>query len=85
MKFENIQPGMVLLDIRRRRMGNTTMREWAYWGVEIVSVDAETRTAMVRWNSNPPRRWGARDLEKLKTKKTKALLEQEARRRAGRL
>ena len=79
MKFEDIKPGMILLDIRKRTCGNATLREWGVWKVKIISVDEARRTAIVRWNHNKPETWGEHRLKKLKTKKTKALLAQEAR------
>ena len=79
MKFEDIKPGMILLDIRKRTCGNATLREWGVWKVKIISVDEASRTAVVRWNGNAPQTWGLRRLKQLKTEKTKALLAQEAR------
>ena len=83
IKFEKIEPGMVLLDIHREKMGNTTMSEWGLWKVQVVSVDREKRTAVVSWNSNPSRTWSARELERLYTKPTKAYLAQQERRSKG--
>lgn len=65
IKFKFIEPGMRLFDIHTEQAGNTTMRRWGCWPVEIVSVDRETVTARVRWNGNPPKVWFKRDLEKL--------------------
>lgn len=83
VKFEKIEPGMVLLDIHREKMGNTTMSEWGLWKVKVISVDREKRTAVVSWNSNPPQTWHASNLTRLFTKPTKAYREQEARRSKG--
>jgi len=66
IKFEKIQPGMVLHDWGNYRMGNTTMREKCSWPVRIVSVNPSTRSAVVSWNGNPTRTWFARQLEKLR-------------------
>ena len=83
IKFDKIEPGMVLLDIHREKMGNTTMSEWGLWKVRVISVDPENRTALVSWNSNPAQTWEARRLERLHTKPTKAYLEQQERRGRG--
>lgn len=83
IKFEKIEPGMTLLDIHRQKMGNTLMSEWGLWKVTVISVDRETRTAVVSWNGNPARTWGARELERLYTKPTKTYLAQQARRSKG--
>jgi hypothetical protein len=66
MKFEKIQPGMVLYDRHKYRAGNTTMRLLGEWDVRIVSVDPVTRTAEAHWNGNPATHWRERDLAKLK-------------------
>lgn len=57
MKFEKLQPGMVVYDVGRQKMGNTTMTTVAVWSVTIVSVDAETRSVMASWNGNRPSRY----------------------------
>ncbi len=83
IKFEKIEPGMILLDIHREKMGNTTMSEWGLWKVRVVSVDREKRSAIVSWNGNPVQTWDASRLTKLYTKPTKAYLEQQERRNKG--
>lgn len=82
IKFEKIEAGMKLMDVHRTRMGNTTMSEWGLWYVRVISVDRDERSAMVRWNGNPPEKWYARELERLYTKEPKAYRDQEARRKA---
>ena len=62
IKFEKIQPGMVLADVHRER---SVMRPLGLWYVRIISVDAEKRTALVSWNSNPPKEWRESDLTRL--------------------
>ena len=83
IKFEKIAPGMVLLDIHREKMGNTTMSELGLWKVRVISVDPAARTAVVSWNGNPAKTWIARELERLYTKPTKAYLAQQERRSKG--
>lgn len=65
IQFSKIKPGMTLLDIHSERAGNTKMRRLGLWKVRIISVDAEAQTAIVSWNSNPPRKWSKGQLEKL--------------------
>lgn len=79
IKFDKIEPGMVLLDIHSYRMGNTTMRRLGKWAVEILSVDKEARTALVRWNGNPPERWLQHRLCRLYVTEPKRYREQQAR------
>lgn len=71
IKFEKIQPGMTLWDAHTYLMGNTTLRSWGVWSVEVVEVDAEKRLALVRWNGNPATWWHASKLRKLRAKKPK--------------
>lgn len=77
IKFDKIKPGMVLLDIHSYRMGNTTMRKLGLWEVQVISVDAEKRTAVCRWNGNPPETWYERRLTRLHVNPTKAYLAQQ--------
>ena len=53
MKFENIQPGMVLWDQRYVKRG--CCRELATWTVRVLAVDSAARQAQISWNNNPPR------------------------------
>jgi len=69
IKFEKIKAGDVLYQKSRVGMGNTTMTRDAVYQVYVKSVDPETRTAVVSWNSNPAKQWSARSLEKLYRKK----------------
>lgn len=55
MKLEKLQPGMTVYDVGRTKMGNTTLSTVSVWGVHIVSVDAEKKTVVARWNGNPER------------------------------
>lgn len=57
MKFEKLQPGMTVYDVGRHKMGNTTMSTVAVWCVTIVSVDAESRSCVARWNGNSARKY----------------------------
>lgn len=69
MKFEKIKPGMTLYDVGRHKMGNTTMSTVGVWHVLVISVDADTRSAMVSWNTNPPRRMYEHSIKKLREKR----------------
>lgn len=69
MKFEKIKPGMTLYDVHSYKMGNTTIRSMGVWHVRVITVDAETRSAIVSWNTNTPSRWSERQLSKLRERK----------------
>jgi hypothetical protein len=83
IKFEKIEPGMVLLDVRRHKMGNTMMSEWGAWQVRIISVDRENRTAVVSWNGNRHETWYERQLSRLYGKEPKCVRDQRERRKKG--
>lgn len=85
IKFEKVKPGMVLLDIHRQRMGNTTLSAWGLWHVRIIEVNEQQREAFVSWNDNRPEWWPARKIERLYAKETKAYREQQERRSRGAL
>jgi hypothetical protein len=68
IKFEKIQPGMMLFDVHSERAGNTTMKRWGDWPVRVISVDADSKSAMVSWNGNEPTRRYHHRLRKLYAK-----------------
>jgi len=84
IKFEKLQPGMVLYDRHRERMGNTTMSRMGEWRVRVISIDAERRQAVVSWNGSPPKVWYERQLCRLSAKSAKDLEEQRAKKAASR-
>jgi hypothetical protein len=55
VNIEKLKPGMVVCDIRRYKMGNTTMSSVGVWPVTIISVDEAKQTVTASWNNNPPR------------------------------
>lgn len=55
MKIEKLSPGMVVWDVHKERMGNTTMRSYASWAVLVISIDLNRQTVMASWNGNPAR------------------------------
>ena len=68
MKLEKLKPGMVVYDVGRSKMGNTTIRTVGVWRVRIVSVDMDTRRVMASWNSNPPKTFYPREVAKWREK-----------------
>ena len=52
MKFEKLKPGMVVYDVHRHKMGNTTMSTVGVWTVRIESVDHEAKRVVASWNGN---------------------------------
>jgi len=72
-KFHTVKAGDVLWDVHREKMGNTTMSRLGAWQVRVISIDYENETAMCSWNTNPPRLYFKRGIERLRrTKPEKA-------------
>lgn len=69
MKIEKLKPGMVVYDVGRHKMGNTTISTVAVWSVCIQSVDAEKRTVVASWNSNAPKEYREHQWSKWRMKK----------------
>lgn len=69
MKFEAIQPGMILFDVHSHKMGNMRMRTLGVWTVRIISVDPVLRRATVSWNGNSEQTFFESKLKKLKKEK----------------
>lgn len=67
VNFDKIKPGMVLYERRSECMGNTTLRSISEWNVQVLKVDQEKFTAIVRWNGNKPEKWDAFKLRRLYT------------------
>lgn len=64
MKIDKLQPGMIVYDVGRRRMGNTTRSTVGVWRVQIVSVDVDARVVVASWNGNRQRPYGERTWSK---------------------
>ena len=69
MKIEKLQPGMVVYDIQRRGMGNTTMKTTSVFSVYIREVCASGRRVLASWNGNPPSWFYGRAVSKWREKK----------------
>lgn len=67
--FSTIKPGDVLYQVKRQKMGNTTMSRDAVFSVVIKEV--HERHAIASWNGNEPRRWSVSDIGKLRRSKPK--------------
>lgn len=64
MKFEKLQPDLVVYDVGHHKMGNTSLTTVGVWDVRIVSVDADSRSCMASWNGNPPKRFYEHSIRK---------------------
>lgn len=64
---KTIKVGEWFWDKQRTRMGNTTMTRDSWYRAQVVEL--VKGGAMVRWNCNPPRRWGLAQLAKLQRRR----------------
>lgn len=67
IKFEKIQPGMNLYDVRKStdpfRRG-----KWDVWPVRVIEVDKERRRVFASWNGNQPQWMYERAVTKYRAK-----------------
>lgn len=53
LKFEQIQPGDVLYERKRQKLGNTTASKVVEWSMRVIEVDRARWRALISWNGNP--------------------------------
>lgn len=67
IKFEKVKVGMRLWDYHSERCGNTMLRRWSNWSVDIKEVREDG--CVVVWNSlNAPEFYSRSRIERLRTK-----------------
>lgn len=57
IKIEKLQPGMIVYDLHKHKMGNTVVMTWSVWKVEIIEVDVPNLKVVASWNGNPPQNY----------------------------
>jgi hypothetical protein len=67
--ISKLQPGQVLYELRRQKMGNTTVSRTACFTVRVVEVAPDHSFIMASWNNNSPRKYREGDVKRLKVKK----------------
>ena len=67
MKIQDLQPGMVVWDVKRQRMGNTVIMTTSVFSVLVV--DVKERGAIAKWNGNPARYFYNRDIKRWRKNK----------------
>jgi len=65
--IKTLVPGQIVYEIRRQRMGNTTVRRNCLFKVEIVHVFEDY--VIASWNGNPAQNYGLKTIKKWKVKK----------------
>ena len=76
IKYERIKQGMVLFDVHKQKMGNTSMSRWGCWEVRIIVLLPTDHAAIVSWNGTPQQTWREHKLTRLYEKKPKKYTEQ---------
>ena len=54
IKFEKLQEGMTIWDVRPNKRSGFCGGKWSTWPVKIISVNNEERTVIASWNCNSP-------------------------------
>ncbi len=67
--IEKLKVGQTLYELRRQKMGNTNVSRKACFDVYVREIAEDKRSVMASWNGNPPRRYNAREVAKLRVKK----------------
>ena len=68
IKFEKIEPGMTLYDVKKNTKGFPRNCKWHVWPVNIIKVDVENRKVFASWNSNTPKWISERNVTKYRKK-----------------
>lgn len=68
IKFAGVKAGDTLYAYYSERAGNTTMRRWSNWKVQVISIDHEKGTAVVSKNGNPRQTYYKHEIERLRRK-----------------
>ena len=55
IKFEKIQPGMTLWDVKRTSGLDRFRSKYSCWPVYVKVVDSENRRVLISWNGNQER------------------------------
>lgn len=66
IKFEKIQSGMILYDVRKSAT-QFSRRKWDVWPVLVYEVDQEKRRVFASWNGNQPQWMYERQATKYRT------------------
>lgn len=64
--ISKLKPGQIVWNIRRHKMGNTTVRTLSVYEIRVISVGEFS--VLASWNGNPAKHYTQRDIEKWKLK-----------------
>jgi hypothetical protein len=70
-KISRMEPGQELYEVRRQKMGNTTVSRGVLFRIRIIEVDPEGRWVLASWNSNPVCKYRQRDADAWRVSKPK--------------
>ncbi|WP_312740480.1 hypothetical protein [Cedecea neteri] len=69
MKLGKLEPGMVVWDVRKHNMGNTTVKTVSVYQVSIIEVNKDEGWFIFSWNGNKPQKGYEGAAAKLKKNK----------------
>lgn len=67
--ISRMKVGQVLWNLKRVRMGNTTVSITSCYPVRITEISESGGSVMASWNSNTPRRMGQGEVNRLRVNK----------------
>jgi hypothetical protein len=65
-KLDKLTAGQIVWQIKRRKVGNTTVRINSLYRVEVLEIDLEKRRVLRTWNGNPAQWVGEREVSSWK-------------------
>ena len=69
MTFDKLQPGTIVYDVMKHRMGNTMCKTVSVYEVEIISRCEQDQTVLAKWNNNQTQRYWPHTWKKWRVKR----------------
>ncbi len=67
--INKLQPGQIVYEVRRQKMGNTNISYGALFTIKIIEVDPEKQWVLASWNGNTARKYPLRSIKTWKVNK----------------
>jgi hypothetical protein len=68
-KLDKLTPGQQVWQIKRQKMGNTTIKVNSLYSIKVVEIDADKRRVLMSWNGNPAKWVGEKEVSSWKLTK----------------
>lgn len=65
--LSKLKPGQILYDKHKCKAGNTTLKRWGVWPVEVIEV--HKNHIIASWNGNKSRKFYEAEIKKFLVKK----------------